>query len=168
MADVLVTYHSSSGTTKALAEAITDGLREGGVSFIIKPITEVQALKLVNYKAILIGSPVYYGMPTSEIIKFFEESVCIQGRLEGKLGGAFATSSNIGGGNETACLAILKSMMVHGMLITGADKGDHYGPVGVGKPNETSYNSGKNYGLLIARHVKRFYKDESTGEQSAE
>ena len=164
MSDVLVTYHSSSGTTKALAKAITDGLTEGGVSFVIKPITDVQALKMVNYKAIIIGSPVYYGMPTSEIIKFFEESVCIQGRLEGKLGGAFATSSNIGGGNETACLAILKSMMVHGMLIIGQDKGDHYGPVGVGKPSETSYNSGKNYGLLIAKHVKRYFKNDLENE----
>ncbi len=156
MIDALITYHSQSGTTKSLAEAIANGLNEGGVSYDLKPIAEVAVNDLINYRAILIGTPVYYGMPSSEIIKFFEETVSIHGRLEGKLGGAFATSSYIGGGNETACLAILKSMMVHGMLIVGADKGDHFGPVGVGKPDATSFKSGNNYGKLMAKQIKRY------------
>ena len=156
MIDALITYHSQSGTTKSLAEAIATGLEEGGVSYEIKPIVDVAINDLINYRALLIGTPVYYGMPSSEITKFFEETVVIHGRLEGKLGGAFATSSYIGGGNETACLAIIKSMMVHGMLIVGADKGDHFGPVGVGKPDETSFRSGCTYGRLMAKHIKRY------------
>ncbi len=156
MIDALITYHSQSGTTKSLAEAIATGLQEGGVSYEIKPISEVAVNDLINYRAILIGTPVYYGMPSSEIIKFFEETVSIHGRLEGKLGGAFATSSYIGGGNETACLAIVKSLMVHGMLIVGADKGDHFGPVGVGTPDDVSFRSGNNYGKLMAKQIKRY------------
>ncbi len=156
MIDALITYHSQSGTTKSLAEAIATGLEEGGVSYEIKPISEVVIKDLVNYRAILIGSPVYYGMPSSEITKFFEETVAIHGRLEGKLGGAFATSSYIGGGNETVCMAIVKSMMVHGMLIVGADKGDHFGPVGVGAPTDASFRSGNNYGKLMAKQIKRY------------
>lgn len=162
MIDALITYHSQSGTTKSLAEAIATGLQEEGISYNIMPISEVAINDLINYRAILIGTPVYYGMPSSEIIKFFEESVTIHGRLEGKLGGAFATSSYIGGGNETACLAILKSMMVHGMLIVGADKGDHFGPVGVGKPDEVSFKSGHNYGILMSKHIKRYI---ATGDE---
>jgi len=52
--------------------------------------------------------------------------------LDGKIGGAFTSSNNIGGGNETAILSILEAMLIHGMVVQGDSEGDHYGPVAIG------------------------------------
>ncbi|MCK4255433.1 flavodoxin family protein, partial [candidate division WOR-3 bacterium] len=103
---------------------------------------------------IIVGTPVYYGSMASELKKLFDDSVKLHGKLEGKIGGAFSTSVNIGGGNETAIMDILKCMLIHGMVIQGVAKGDHYGPVAIGAPGERSSEQCIKYGQRIARLVK--------------
>ncbi len=61
----------------------------------------------------------------AEIKKFIDESVKFHGKLEGKVGGAFSSSAQIGGGNETTIMDILKTLLIHGMIIQGSSKGDH-------------------------------------------
>lgn len=68
--------------------------------------------------------------------KLFDDSVRLHHRLTGKVGGAFTSSANIGGGNETTVLSILEAMLIHGMIVQGHPGGDHYGPVAVGKVDE--------------------------------
>ena len=51
------------------------------------------------------------------------------------MGGAFATSHNLAGGNETTVMDIIESMLVHGMIVQGTADGDHYGPVALGVPD---------------------------------
>jgi NAD(P)H dehydrogenase (quinone) len=48
----------------------------------------------------------------------------------------FSSSANIAGGNETTILSILEAMLIHGMVVQGDYKGDHYGHVAVGKVDE--------------------------------
>jgi NAD(P)H dehydrogenase (quinone) len=49
------------------------------------------------------------------------------------MGMAFSSAANIAGGNETTVLSILEAMLIHGMVIQGDPRGDHYGPVAIGK-----------------------------------
>jgi len=62
--------------------------------------------------------------------------VIYQGKLEGKVGGAFASAGIFGGGNETTVLSILKMMLVHGVIIQGSSRSSHFGAVAVGAPGE--------------------------------
>jgi NAD(P)H dehydrogenase (quinone) len=59
--------------------------------------------------------------------------VAFHGKFDGKIGMAFSSAANIAGGNETTVLSILQAMLIHGMIIQGDPKGDHYGPVAIGK-----------------------------------
>lgn len=78
--------------------------------------------------------------------------------MAGKVGGAFSSSANVGGGNETTILDILKAMLIHGMVIQGSFSGDHYGPVAIGdidaRAREECLNLGRNVATLAARLAK--------------
>ena len=156
MVKVLIIYYSRSGNTKKMAEAIADGVRkEKGVEVEAKPVKDVRVEELVEANGMIIGSPTYYGSMASEVKKLLDDSIEFHGKLDGKIGGAFSSSGNIGGGNETTIMDILKALLIHGMIVQGTPKGDHYGPVAVGKPDERSKNLCVEYGQRIARLVLR-------------
>lgn len=155
MSDVLVAYYSRSGNTEKMAHLIAESIVKDGVSADVLPIKEVEVRALLDYKAIVIGSPTYYGTASAEVVTMFDESVGLHGRLEGKIGAAFSSSGNVGGGNETTCMNILQMMLVHGMLVLGSAQGDHYGPVSVGEPDERVRTMCAHHGKLIAKAVKR-------------
>jgi len=129
---VLVIYYSRGGTTKKMAEVISQAISEEGASVKLASLGEISPKELLDYDGIIVGSPTYYGSMSFEVKKLFDETVEFHGKLDGKVGGAFSSSANIGGGNETTVLAILKAMLIHGMIIQGDPKGDHYGPVAIG------------------------------------
>jgi NAD(P)H dehydrogenase (quinone) len=83
--------------------------------------------------------------------------VAFHGQLEGKVGGAFASSANIGGGNETTILAILEALLIHGMVVQGTSSGDHYGPVAIGRPDTRASGQCTAYGERVAALAKRLH-----------
>jgi len=151
MAKILILYYSRSGHTQTLAEAVRDGAATAaGAEVDFKPVAEIEAGQLVGYDAIVIGSPVYYGTMAWEIKKLLDESVTFHGKLDGKVGGAFCTSANLAGGNETCVLDILNACLVHGMVVKGIHRGDHYGPVAVNDPDDRALRHGRDYGAMVA------------------
>ncbi len=151
MAKMLVTYHSRTERTGHMAEAVAESARgQSGVQVECKPIAEVSAKDLLAYDAIAVGSPTYYGSMAAEVKQLFDESVQFHGQLAGKAGGAFSSSANIGGGNETTVMDILKCMLIHGMVVQGSASGDHYGPVAVGEPDERSRKECTKLGQALA------------------
>ena len=114
MRRVIVIYYSRGGNTKKMAEAIGRGIQQQGVDAEVKDVASVEADMLLNYDGIVIGSPTYYGSMAAEIKKLLDDSVKFHGRLEGKVGAAFASSANIGGGNETTILTC--DATPHGMI----------------------------------------------------
>jgi NAD(P)H dehydrogenase (quinone) len=157
MAKILITYYSRSGNTKEMAQAVKSGVEQEEVECHIKPVNEVSAKELVDYEGIIIGSPTYYGDMASEIKKLLDESVSLHGQLSEKVGGAFSSSANIGGGNETTILSILKALLVHGMVIAGASSGDHYGPVAIGLPDKRARKQCTDLGIRTAQLVKKLF-----------
>ncbi|MFO7899532.1 MAG: flavodoxin domain-containing protein, partial [Planctomycetota bacterium] len=135
MAKVLVMYASATGNTEKMAKLVAEGAESGGADVTLKSVDDVDASELLDYDATIVGSPTYYGAPAAPIRKLFDESVKYHGQLEGKVGAAFSSSANIGGGNETTILSILGSMLIHGMVVRGNSKGDHYGPVSINAPD---------------------------------
>jgi len=155
MAKVLVLYYSRTGNTKKMAELIGESVQKESADVDVKDVKEIKVEALLNYDGIIIGSPTYYGTLAAEIKKFLDESVKFHGQLEGKVGGAFSSSANIGGGNETTILSIIEAMLIHGMVVQGNSSGDHYGPVSIGAPDDRVKKQCRELGSRIARLVKR-------------
>ena len=135
MAKALIIYYSQSGNTKDMAEKIAEGLKKEAVQVEIKEVTQTKPEDFLSADGIIVGSPTYYGSMAFQIKELFDRSVKFHGKLDGKIGAAFTSSANIGGGNETTILDILNAMLIHGMVIQGDPQGDHYGPVAIGKPD---------------------------------
>jgi len=154
MAKALVVYFSCTGNTQKMARLIGEGIKKEGVEVLVEDVKNIKPKDLLDYDAIVIGSPTYYGSMSAEIKRLLDESVAFHGKLEGKVAGAFSSSANVGGGNETTVLDILNAMLIHGMIIQGDPKGDHYGPVSVGAPDKRAQEICLRYGMRLARLVK--------------
>ena len=157
MASGLVLYYSRSGNTKLMAEAMAQAMNEAGLATKCKSITDTKIKELVEADAIAVGSPTYYGRISGAVAEFFDETVSKHGKLDGKVGAAFASSSNIGGGNETAINGIINTLHVHGMIIQGDPQGDHFGPVSIGKPDERAIAQCKRRGERVAKLTLKLF-----------
>jgi NAD(P)H dehydrogenase (quinone) len=156
MKKILIIYYSSTGNTEKMAKLVEEGVKqEEGLAVETKKVEEVNAEELLEADGIIIGSPTYYGSMAAPIKELLDKSVAFHGKLEGKVGAAFSSSANIGGGNETTITDILKAMLIHGMIIQGNSEGDHYGPVSIGSPDERAGKQCKTLGQRVARLVKR-------------
>ena len=135
MSKIMVIYYSKTGNTKAMAEYVAKGAKDAGAEVVLKSVENTKVEELLDADGIIMGSPTYYGHSAGILRSFLDESVKYHGKLAGKVGGAFASSANIGGGNETTILDIIHALLIHGMIVKGESKGDHYGPVAIGKPD---------------------------------
>ena len=153
---ILVMYYSRGGNTRRMAELVVEGARsEGGTAVSLLPVEEIEASQLLEYDALVAGSPTYYGTMAWPLKKLLDESVAFHGKLEGRVGAAFTSSGGLAGGNETTVLDVLKAFLIHGMVIQGDPKGDHYGAVAVGAPDERAAESCRTLGRRVAKLVKR-------------
>jgi NAD(P)H dehydrogenase (quinone) len=139
-----------------MADAIgASAEKVAGVEVDVRAVDSVDVGDLTGFDAIVIGSPTYYGSMAAAVKQMLDESVAFHGQLAGKVGGAFASSANVGGGNETTIMDILKALMIHGMVVVGSSAGDHYGPVAIGDLDDRSSNQCANYGRMVAELAVR-------------
>ena len=151
MARVLICYYTRTKNTEHMAGAVADGAREvAGAAVEVKSVADVEVKSLLDYDAIVIGSPTYYGTMAAEIKKLLDESVAFHGQLKRKVGGAFTSSANIAGGNVTTIMDIIKALLIHGMVVHGSPTGDHYGPVAIGDIDERSRKECVKFGRIAA------------------
>jgi len=86
--------------------------------------------------------------PIKELI---DETVSFHGKLDGKVGAAFSSAANIGGGNETTVMSILQALIIAGLIVQGDPQGDHYGPISIGKPDSRVEKQCERRGRRIAQ-----------------
>ncbi len=158
MASGLVIYYSRSGNTKEMAETIAEAMNSAGLATRCKSVDEAKVDDLLTADAIVVGSPTYYGRMAAPVAQLFDDSVGKHGRLDGKIGAAFSSSANIGGGNETTIVSIINMMLIHGMIVQGDPQGDHYGPVSIGKPDDRVISQCTRRGRRIAELTKRLFE----------
>ncbi|MFC1634283.1 flavodoxin family protein [Planctomycetota bacterium] len=151
----IVIYYSRSGNTEKMAEMIAQAMNDGGLQTKCTSVSDVEAEELLEYDAIVVGSPTYYGHMAGPIKQFFDDTVSMHGKLDGKVGAAFTSSANIGGGNETTIMGIIEAMIIAGCVIQGDPQGDHYGPVSIGKPDERVRKQCQRRGRRIAELTQK-------------
>jgi len=162
MVKILVLYDTQSGNTKMMAEAVAQGAESlPNVEVTIRHVDEAQSSDLFEHDGIAVGSPTWCGGLSWKLKKFFDESTCVWGKVEDKVGCAFSTSGGMGGGSEMTCLSILSVLLNYGMLVFGvtdyAAPGitAHYGAVAVQKPTEDELASCRILGAKLVTHAKR-------------
>lgn len=142
---VLIAFYSRSGVTEALARAIAEGAREAGAEVRMRRAREVvgpevmaqapgwaeQAAALnARYEAptpedaewadaIVFGTPTRFGSVTSELKAYIDSlgGLWAQGRLNGKAGSVFGSTSTMHGGNESTLLSLYNPMAHLGLII---------------------------------------------------
>ncbi|MND76281.1 p-benzoquinone reductase [compost metagenome] len=142
MPKILVLYHSTYGHIEKMAEAVAEGARqvEGAVVDVKRvPETVPEELarnsgykldqaapiatvaELADYDAIIIGAGTRFGTAASQMRAFLDQTggLWAQGKLIGKVGGAFSASATQHGGQETTFGGLHNYFMHQGMVVVG-------------------------------------------------
>jgi len=149
----LVLYHSRSGNTRKLAEAVGQGVDSvDGAAALLKRCDEVTRDDFVNSEGVIAGSPVYFGTMAAELKRVLDDFVGVRRKMEGKIGAAFATSGDPSGGKETTMMSIIQALLIYGMIITGdpMTATGHYGVACAGAPDETALENARKLGRRVA------------------
>ncbi|WP_110648964.1 NAD(P)H:quinone oxidoreductase [Salinicola peritrichatus] len=143
MSKVLVLYYSSYGHIETMAKAVAAGAESvPGTQVDIRRVPELVPEEvarksgykldqdaplidgpeaLVDYDAILIGTPTRYGNMASQMRNFWDMTggIWAQGKLNGKVGSAFASTATQHGGQETTLISIHTMLFHLGMVVAG-------------------------------------------------
>ncbi len=158
MIRILVIYMSITGNTRAMADAVAEGVRNvEDVECIVKPVQEVTNADWVDADAIIVGSPTYFGQMAAEVKVIVDATAEVYGQLEGKVGAAFTTSGGAGCGHELTNMSILTAMLVSGMVVAGTTKGPHFGPFAIGKPGERELAEARALGTRVALLTQKLF-----------
>jgi NAD(P)H dehydrogenase (quinone) len=142
----LVVFYSTYGHVWILAEAIAEGARQiENNEVVVKRVPEtlpaevldktgatkaqqafahvpiVTPAELVEYDAILFGTPTRYGNLCGQMQAFMDStgSLWATGALVGKVGGAFVSTATQHGGQEETIRAFHTELLHHGFVIVG-------------------------------------------------
>jgi NAD(P)H dehydrogenase (quinone) len=141
MAKVLVLYYSSYGHIETMANAVAEGARAAGATVDVKRVPETvpeeiakgahfkldqaapvaTVAELENYDAIIVGTGTRFGRMSSQMAAFLDQAggLWARGALNGKVGGAFASTATQHGGQETTLFSIITNLLHFGMTIVG-------------------------------------------------
>ena len=156
---ITILYVSETEKTATVAQYIEQGMSVADPDIEIRrmDITDRDTYDirfLQESDAIVFGSPVYFGNMQWKMKQWFDTSIRI--KLDGKLGGAFATEQSVSGGAEMAVLTMLQHMLVKNMLIY-APKSVHFGPVAVGRELESYEDVFSLYGKQFAQKAVELF-----------
>src|SRR5437667_7122323 len=144
-AKVLIAFYSRSGVTEALAAASAEGARASGAEVGLRRAREVASPEAMarapewtaqaaamNAKyeapseadaewadAIVFGSPTRFGAVSAELKAYIDGlgGLWSQGKLNGKVGSAFGSSSTPHGGNESTLISLYNPMAHLGLIV---------------------------------------------------
>ncbi|MDX8387199.1 MAG: flavodoxin family protein [Ghiorsea sp.] len=144
--DVLITYHSDYEHTQQVADAIAAGakavLSQESISanVVVKQAEDTNLDDMRFADVLIFGSPVHMGSMAWQMKKLIDSGskFWMEGALEGKVGGVFATYGGYGGaggGVEQTLIGLHANFLEQGMLVCGfprsltgyADAGIHWG-----------------------------------------
>ena len=162
---VLVTYHSLSGNTERMAEAVAEGARGlPGAEVLLKRVGQVTAEDLFSADAVVVGSPVYWSNMSGEVKTFFDNwqfkfGVFPEFKMKNKVGAAFATGGQISSGKEVTMLTILAAMLGNQMIVLSG--GGAFGASATTEGDSPGIDSkeladAKALGLRVAEVAARF------------
>lgn len=142
---VLIPFYSRNGSTEALAKAIAEGAESEGAAVTLRRVREIvsrdvmahakgwaESADAMNAKyeapteadaegadAIIFGTPTRFGSVSSELKAYIDSlgGLWFQGKLNGKAGGAFTSTSTVHGGSESTIISLYNPLAHLGLVI---------------------------------------------------
>ena len=169
--NVLVAFYSRSGVTEALAKAIGEGARAEGAEVRLRRAREVVGPEVMAHAAgwkegadrmnalyeapseadaewadaIVFGTPTRFGSVSSELKAYIDTlgGLWFQGKLNGKAGSVFTSTSTPHGGNESTLISMYNPLAHLGLIIVPLGYADP-AMFAAGTPYGASSVSGQN------------------------
>jgi NAD(P)H dehydrogenase (quinone) len=144
-AKILIAFYSRNGSTEALAKAIAEGAEAAGAEVRLRRAREIVSRDVMTHApgwienadrmnaayeapseadaewadAIIFGTPTRFGSITSELKAYVDSlgGLWFQGKLNGKAGSAFSSTSTAHGGNESTNISMYNFMAHLGLII---------------------------------------------------
>jgi NAD(P)H dehydrogenase (quinone) len=146
MSKILVLYYSSYGHLAKMADAVAEGARSTGAEVDVRRVPETAPAEvaaaagfvpdhshpvledvntLADYDGIIVGAPTRFGRMSSQMASFWDRAggLWFQGKLNGKVGGAFTSTATQHGGQEATLFSIITNLLHFGLTIVGLDYG---------------------------------------------
>ncbi|HEY4076896.1 MAG TPA: NAD(P)H:quinone oxidoreductase [Rhizomicrobium sp.] len=167
---VLIPFYSRSGTVEKLALAVAEGAEAEGAEVRLRRARELighdimstvpgwkESAEAMNTRyaapspedaewadAVIFGTPTRFGSVSSELKAYIDGlgGLWFQGKLNGKVGSAFAASSQPHGGNETTVVSMWNPLAHLGFIIVPTGYADGIMFAGAGSPYGASVISG--------------------------
>jgi NAD(P)H dehydrogenase (quinone) len=155
-----IIYHSETGNTQKLAEAVSEGAkRMDGVDVKLMSIDEVDPAFVEDSAAVIIGCPTHRGSFSWQMKKWLGTTRL---KMAGKLGSVFASEGYLGGGAELAEMGLIAHLLVMGMLVysagtSGGQPFTHFGAVAIKDGDEGQKQRASIYGERIARKALELF-----------
>ncbi len=106
MAKILIIYHSQSGNTEKMAQAVNDGALSAGAIVSLKKAADTNADDLLNCDAVIMGTANYFNYEAGMMKDFFDRNFfAIKGKVDGK---PYATFGSHGNGGTVAIESLNK------------------------------------------------------------
>lgn len=158
----IVIYHSITGNTKKIAQAIYAGMRQTGEACSIAKIKDITLQDLSSYDLIGLGSPVMYFRELHNVTNFIES----MRNVEGKHSFAFCTHGTIPGGYFARTVP---AMTQRGLTVIGWN--DWFGNVYFpcipkpyftdGHPDDIDLEEAEEFGRAMMERSRRIHKGET-------
>lgn len=133
MIKISIVFHSETGNTRKLAEAISIGMLEiDGIDVKLMHIDNIDNEYLLDSEGVVFGTPTKLGSMSWQMKQWLDTNYT-KDQLGGKLAGVFASASYFGQGAETAELMLISHLLIKGMLVysAGVHGGEPYTDYGV-------------------------------------
>jgi NAD(P)H dehydrogenase (quinone) len=143
--NVLIAFYSRTGSTEALAQAVSEGARAAGAEVRLRRARDIVSEEIIGkvpgwaenrdrmdsaYEApteadaewadaIILGTPTRFGNVSAELKAYIDSlgGLWFQGKLNGKAGSAFTSTSTMHGGNETTITSLYTPMAHLGLIL---------------------------------------------------
>lgn len=170
-----VVYASQTGRTRRMAEALGEGVLEAGAELWLRDAASAEVGELESLDALVLGSGVQMGgmQPTMGDFLGRTAPLWLQGRLVGRLGGAFVCAGAGGrGGGELVLVSLWAALAEHGLLLVPmpnrlegfGEAGCHWGPLSQtqprgGEPGPTPAHlvAARAHGVHVVRCAERLH-----------
>jgi NAD(P)H dehydrogenase (quinone) len=165
---ILVSYHSESGNTAKLAEAIRKGATLPGVSVILKPAADVTDDEVTHFDGIVFGAPVHWQTASADGKRFLDRVAAAYQKAklngDGRTAGVFCTAGAVSSGKDLARLSMIAEFLALRFTIIGGVDAEGFGTLGpqattAGKSNNVpaaDLEEARLFGERFARLTKQY------------
>jgi len=163
---ILVAYHSETGNTEKLAQAVRQGAAVvSGVEVSLRKVAEVKPEEIVAADGIVVGTPVHWSNLSAETKRFLDRAGEALWKAkttgEGRTAGAFCTGGAPSMGKDLARVSILSAFLVMRYAVIGGVEAAGYGTLGPEATthkgvSEEALKEARQFGQRFARLTRQF------------